>query len=161
MDDFLSKPIRAADLSAAIDRIVGARPPVELARPALLDPRMLWDVCGGDAGVLEKISQAFRARVPGHLAAVRDALREHDSLGLRAAAHKLRGMVVVFSSVAGAIASDLEEHASQGQLEEARPIVEQLETMTEELMRVTTGLSLETLRHQAQVTNGPEPNASP
>ena len=29
MDDFLAKPIQAADLWAAIDRVVAARPPVQ------------------------------------------------------------------------------------------------------------------------------------
>ena len=102
MDDFLSKPVRAADLWAAIDRVVGARPPAEREGPGLLDPRVLWDVCGGDAGILEKIGQAFRARLPDHLAAVQDALREQDALRLREAAHKLCGMVAAFSTVAGA-----------------------------------------------------------
>ena len=38
----------------------------------------------------------------------------------------------------------------QGQLEEAQPLVERLETMTQELMRLAGGLSLETLRQQAE-----------
>jgi CheY-like chemotaxis protein len=161
MDDFLSKPARAADLWAAIDRGVGVRPPAGRKEPALLDPRVLWDVCGGDAGMLEKIGQALRARLPDHLAAVQDALREQDALRLREAAHKLSGMVAAFSTVAGGVASDLEDHAARGQLEEARPLVEQLETMAEELMRLTGGLSLETLRRQAEAagernrTSGP------
>ena len=160
MDEFLSKPVRAADLWAAIDRVVGARPPAERPGPTLLDPQLLWDVCGGDAGILEKIGQVFRARLPDQLAAVRDALREQDALRLREAAHKLGGMVAAFSTVAGGVASDLEDHAARGQLEEARPLVEQLETMAEELMRLAGGLSLETLRHQAEVAGDLDPTAS-
>jgi hypothetical protein len=38
-------------------------------------------------------------------------------------------MVAAFSTAAGAVASDLEDHAAQGQIEEARPLVAQLETM--------------------------------
>jgi hypothetical protein len=78
--NFLSKPVRAAGLWAPIDRVVGAHPATEPSGPALLDPRVLWDVCGGDAGILDKIGQAFRARLPAHMAAVREALREQDSL---------------------------------------------------------------------------------
>jgi two-component system, sensor histidine kinase and response regulator len=151
MDDFLPKPVRAADLWTAINRVVGTRPPTERESAGLLDARVLWDVCGGDAAVLDKIAQAFRARLPDHLAAVQEALREQDSLRLREAAHKLCGMVAAFSTIAGAVASDLEEHAAQGQLEEARPLVKQIETMTEELIRLASSLSLETLRHQAKV----------
>jgi two-component system, sensor histidine kinase and response regulator len=160
MDDFLSKPVRAADLWVAIDRVARARQTAEPAAPGLLDPRVLWDVCGGDAGILEKVSQAFRARVPDHLTAVREALRERDTLRMREAAHKLCGMVAAFSTVAGGVASDLEDHAARGQLEKARPLVEQLETMAAELMRLASGLSLETLRHQAEVAGDPDPTAN-
>jgi len=55
-------------------------------------------------------------------------------------------MVSAFSTVAGGVASDLEDEAAQGKLELARSMLQQLETMAEELVRVTTGLSLETLR---------------
>jgi HPt (histidine-containing phosphotransfer) domain-containing protein len=121
---------------------------------------VLWDVCGGDASILYKIGQAFRARLPDHLAAVQDALCEQDSHRLREAAHKLCGMMAAFSTVAGAVASDLEDHAARGQIEEARPLVKQLETMAEELMRLASGLSLETLRHHAEVAGDRDPTAS-
>ncbi len=160
MDEFLPKPIRAADLWAAIDRVVGARPWAERPGPTLLDPQLVWDVCGGDAGILEKMGHVFRARLPDQLAAVRDALREQDAPRLREAAHELRGMVAAFSAIAGGVASSVEEHASRGQLEEAGPLVEQLETMADELMRLAGGLSLETLRHQAEITGALDPTAS-
>ena len=161
MDDFLSKPIRAADLWAAIDRVVGARPPAERLGPGLLDPRVLWEVCGGDAGVLAKLAQVFRARLPDHLAALQQALRDQDTLRLREAAHKLYGTVAAFSTVAGAVASDLEDHAARGQLEAARPLVEQLQTMADELMRLAGDVSFETLRHQADVAGDLNRTAGP
>ena len=58
-------------------------------------------------------------------------------------------MVATFSTLAGGVASQLEDYAAQGQVEEARPLVEQLESMTQELMRLADGLSLETLQHQS------------
>jgi len=157
MDDFLAKPIQAASLWTAIDRVVGARPPADRPGPGLLDPHVLLAACGGDAVILEKICQAFRAGLPDHLTAVQDALREWDKPRLREAAHKLCGMVAAFSTVAGGVASDLEDHAAQGQLEEARPLVGQLETMAQELMRAVGGLSLETLRQQ-QTGPADDPN---
>ena len=70
---------------------------------------------------------------------------DRDAPRLREAAHKLCGMVSAFSTVAGGVASQLEDYAAQGQFEEARPLIEQLEPMTRELMRLADGLSLETL----------------
>jgi len=148
MDDFLAKPIQAPDLWEAIDRVVGARPPADGTRPGLLDPRVLLAACGGDAGILENICQAFRTRLPDHLTAVQGALRDGDTTRLREASHKLCGMVAAFSTVAGGVASDVEDLAAQGQIDDARPLVGQLESMAQELMRAVDGLSLEALQHQ-------------
>jgi hypothetical protein len=69
-------------------------------------------------------------------------------------------MVAAFSTVAAGVVSDLEDHAAQGQLEEARPQVEQLEMMAEELIRLAGSLSVETLRQQAMVAGEHDPTAS-
>jgi HPt (histidine-containing phosphotransfer) domain-containing protein len=157
MDDFLAKPIQVNDLWAAIDRIVSDRLPVvawspdhpTTGGPGLLDTKVLLAACGGDAVILERICQAFRARLPDHLKAVQDALLGQDAPRLREAAHKLCGMVAAFSTVAGGVASNVEDHAARGELEEARQMVGQLEAMAQDLMRLVDGLSLETLRQQA------------
>jgi hypothetical protein len=57
-------------------------------------------------------------------------------------------MVATFSTAAGGVASDLEDRAEQGQLEEARPLAARLEAMAEELLQLAGGLSLETLLDQ-------------
>jgi CheY-like chemotaxis protein len=150
MDDFLAKPIQAADLWAALDRVMGERPSAEPPGPHLLDPRVLLAACGDDAAILEKISRAFRARLPHHLQAVRDALRGRDAPRLREAAHRLAGMVAAFSTVAGGVASDLEDQAAQGQLEGAGALASRLETMAKELTRLVDGLSLDALRSQVE-----------
>jgi CheY-like chemotaxis protein/HPt (histidine-containing phosphotransfer) domain-containing protein len=155
MDDFLAKPIQAADLWAAIDQVVGVRPPAERLDPGLLDSQVLLAACGGDAAILEKIGQAFRARLPDHLKAVQDALWDRDAPRLREAAHKLSGMVAVFSTVAGGVASELEDRAAQGQVEEARALVGQLETMAPELLRLVGELSLDALRDRAGASAEP------
>jgi PAS domain S-box-containing protein len=150
MDDFLAKPIQAASLWAAIEGVVGAsRPQAERSRTDLLDPHVLLAACGGDGVILEKICQAFRACLPDHLTAIQDALRERDAVQLREAAHKFCGMAAAFSTAAGGVASELEDCTAQGQFEEARPLVGQLESMAQELMRVVDGLSINTLREQA------------
>src|SRR5262249_10674108 len=55
MDDFLAKPIRAADLWAAIDRIVAARPAADPPGLALIDPQVVLAACGGDGAVLRRL----------------------------------------------------------------------------------------------------------
>jgi len=146
MDDFLAKPIQPADLWAAMDRVAGSRPPVRPPGPDLLAPQVLLASCGGDAATLEEICQTFRARLPDHLKAVRDSLRDGDAPRLREAAHKLAGMVATFSTVAGDVASELEDHAAEGQLDKAQSLAAGLEAMAVELMQLAGGLSLEALR---------------
>src|SRR5262249_5287819 len=155
MDDFLAKPIRAADLWAAIERVVNTRAPADPPDASLLDPSVLLAACGGDALILERLCQAFRARLPDQLTAVGEALREHDTGRLREAAHKVCGMLAAFSSAAGGVASAIEDCAARGQLEDARPLVGQLETMAQELLRVVNGLSLETLQQQVGPADHP------
>jgi PAS domain S-box-containing protein len=149
MDDYLSKPVQAADLWAAIDRAAAVRPRAARPETSLLDPRVLLAACGGDAGILEHICQALRTKLPDHLAEIRDASRSMDMLRLREAAHRLYGMVAAFSTAAGRVASDLEDHAARGQLDEAQRLVEQLETMGHRLIRLVNGLSLVALQQQS------------
>jgi two-component system sensor histidine kinase/response regulator len=167
MDDFLTKPVPAAALFAAIDRLVSAH---SVSRPyqvdagergSLLDPVAVLTACGDDAEGLRRMCQDFQAYSPGRLAEVVDALRDRDAPRLRRAAHKFCALLFAFSTVAGNAASDLEDHATQGQLEEAQPLVEQLETMTQELMQLAGGLSLETLRQQAEAIGDRQPNGQP
>jgi PAS domain S-box-containing protein len=173
MDDYLAKPIRAADLWATIDRIGAARgqrsevkgqktevseektdgaaPPGSGLRAlaseeGLLDPRAVLAACGGDGTILERIGRAFRAGLPGQLEAVRSAVRAGDTVRLREAAHRLCGMVGAFSTVAGGVASSIEDLAASGRLDETRPLVERLEAMARELIAAIDGLSVEALR---------------
>ena len=107
--------------------------------------------CGDDAEVLRRICQDFQTYAPARLAELGDALRDRNAPRLRLAAHKFYPLLMAFSTVAGNVASEVEDHAAQSQLEEAQTLVEKLETMTQELMRLLGGLSLETLRHQARI----------
>jgi CheY-like chemotaxis protein/HPt (histidine-containing phosphotransfer) domain-containing protein len=167
MDDFLIKPIRPAELLAAIDRLAPAPGVSRPAQPnagepvSLLDPVTLLRACGDDEEVLRVMCRAFQTYMPDQLAEVGDAMRDQDAPRLREATHKLCALLFTFSTAAGDVASDLEDHAAQGRLEEARPLVEQLETMTQELIRLASDLSLETLRLQAEAAGDREWSASP
>ena len=87
---------------------------------------VLLAACGGDPNLLGKMCQTLTARVPEHLAALRDALRDQEAPRLREAAHKCCGMVSEFSTVAGDLAGSLEELAAGTQLDKAASILEQL-----------------------------------
>src|SRR5580704_6052303 len=102
MDDFLAKPIQAADLWLAIDRVVGSRP-ADTTASSILDSKVLLAACGGDAAILEKICRAFRVCLPDHLGVIQKAVQERDAVQLREAAHKYCGMVAAFSTVAGGV----------------------------------------------------------
>jgi hypothetical protein len=105
--------------------------------------------------------RAFQNYLPGRLAEVSDALRGRDAPRLREAAHKLCPLLFAFSTAAGDVASDLEDHAAQGRLDEARPLVEQLEVMARELIRRVDGLSIEALRDQAGAADADRSGRSP
>lgn len=156
MDDFLPKPVRAADLWAAVERFAqdgrlraADVPPAADPAPAgpeLLDPRAVLAACGGDDAILGRIGRAFRDGLPGQLAAVRSALAEGDAARLREAAHRLCGVLGAFSTTAGGVASELEDAAEQGRLADAGPLVDRLGAMAEELLRLADGLTVESLR---------------
>ncbi|MDB5313763.1 MAG: signal transduction histidine kinase, partial [Gemmataceae bacterium] len=172
MDDYLAKPVRAAELFAAIDRAVSihagrptddggkgdqAGPP----RPApaglqpdelrLLDPVVLLAACGGEAEGLHGLCEDFRAYAPARLAEMAAALRDRDAPRLRETAHKLCGLLSAFSTVAGNLASGIEEHAAGGDLDAAGQLVGEIEAIARDLTKQVAGLTLEALRRRAQL----------
>jgi CheY-like chemotaxis protein/HPt (histidine-containing phosphotransfer) domain-containing protein len=161
MDDFLTKPVSSAALFAAIDRLVPAPrvpPPYQAdagERGSLLDPVAVLTACGHYAEGLRGMCQDFQAYAPAQLAEVADALRDRNAPRLRRAAHKFCPLLFAFSTVAGNVASELEDHAAEDQLDEAQPLVERLEAMTQELMRLAGDLSLDALRQQAGRADDP------
>ena len=150
MDECLTKPYSAADLWAAIDRVLKSHPPSKPYHLDLLSPPVLLAACGGDPAMLQKMCRSLQFRVPEHLAAIRDAVRDQDALRLREVAHKFSGMLSAFSTVAGDQAASLEDLADRGLLNETLPIVEQLDKCATELARMAGGLAVETLRKLAE-----------
>jgi PAS domain S-box-containing protein len=162
MDDYLSKPIRAADLLAAIDRVVFGGGASSRARgnatdhASLIDPVVLLASCGGVANLLGEMCRNFKSNIPSLMAGVKEALRDQDAPRLHEAAHKLYGTVTAFSTSAGAVVADLEDLAVRGQLEAAQPLVKSLEAMVRELIQQAEGLSIAALRAQVGATGDPD-----
>jgi HPt (histidine-containing phosphotransfer) domain-containing protein len=166
MDDFQTKPIRPADLLAAIGRVLTTHPSRQSRGRDLLDAPVLLAACGGDPALLRKMCQTLTTRVPQHLAALREALRDQNAPRLREAAHKCCGMLSEFSAAAGDLAGSLEDLAAGTQLEKAVPILEELGTIAQELVKQIDGITVEVLRRHAEGldehpgTAGPQNNQS-
>jgi CheY-like chemotaxis protein len=156
MDEFLAKPIQMDGLWAVVARVVDLDGAAAQGRSPsrMIDARVLLAACGNDADILKVICDTLRARLPDHLGAVQDAFLARDAPRLREAAHKMCGMLSAFSSAAGAVASDLEDHAARGQVEETGDMVEQLNAIAHELPDAVAALSIESLRRQAENGKG-------
>ncbi len=153
MDEFLSKPVMAANLWAAIDRAIHHDPqqlvPLIQAAPkghGLLAPQVLLASCGNDPIILQKICQALQAGLPAQLTEIQEALQGHDARHLREAAHKLCGTIAAFSTIAADVTSNLEDQAAAGQLTACHPLVEQLTTIVGQLIQQLDGISIESLQ---------------
>ncbi|HEY3667958.1 MAG TPA: ATP-binding protein, partial [Polyangiaceae bacterium] len=150
MDEFLSKPIEAAALWAAVERLVkrwslvggvSARAPSEL-----LDPCAILRACDGETSLLAKILVVFRKSLPNQLAVVRAALGTRDFVSLREASHTLAGTVGTFSTVTAEIALTLEDEAVRRDLERCVALAERLTSMCAALLEETAALSIDSLR---------------
>jgi CheY-like chemotaxis protein/HPt (histidine-containing phosphotransfer) domain-containing protein len=158
MDDYLTKPVRAADLLAAIKRVLGKDEgnranldspliPHPTSLP-LLDARALLAACDGDADLLRKMCRNFRAFVPDRIAEVSEALRDGDATRLRSAAHKLGGIVSSFSATAAEAVALLECLAAQGKIEEAIPVHARLTDLVSQVLSTLDTVSVEQLQRR-------------
>jgi two-component system sensor histidine kinase/response regulator len=150
MDEFLSKPIEAAALWAAVERVVRRWPPARGAAPqveaGLLDAHAILSACDGEASLLAKILVVFRESLPNHLARVRSALAAGDFASLHEAAHGLAGTVGIFSPLTANVALTLEDAAEGQELECCAALIERLASMCHALLLETATLSIDSLK---------------
>jgi HPt (histidine-containing phosphotransfer) domain-containing protein len=149
MDDFLVKPLRAADLRATMERLAPAADGAELPRPAdatsadrVFDPQKLIAACGQDGATLTKVIAAFREHLPAQLSAVREAIREGNASNLREAAHKLAGIVAAFSPSAANAALELEDLAIADRLQDISPPAARLNDLCQRLLQELEAASI-------------------
>jgi PAS domain S-box-containing protein len=163
MDDYLAKPVRAAELFAAIDRVVGREegkgrrdegrgngPGSSLnflpSSLSLFDPDALLAACDENAELLWKMCRHFRRFVPERLAEIHQALDDRDGRRLREATHKLGGMVSSFSASAAEAVALVGRLGSDGKTEDALLMHGRLKKVVEKLIALFDTLSIEQLR---------------
>jgi PAS domain S-box-containing protein len=175
MDDYLAKPVRAAELFATIERVVrewnqesearrqdtavgnqmseirdeaaSARGSGPLSLDSwLLDPAALLAACDGDDALLRRMCEHFTRTAPDRLAEMSTALRDRDPLRLREAAHKLGGMVASFSATAAGVAAVLGQLTREGNHEAALQSYDHLSAMVDSLISRLNTLSVDRLR---------------
>src|SRR5262249_8784969 len=121
----------------------------------LIDGAALLAACDEDAELLRKMCQHFQTFVPGRLAEVSEALRDRNVPRLRAAAHKVGGMVSSFSATAAEAVALLGRLAGEGKIEEAIQTHFQLTEIVGRLISELDTLSVEQLRRRRQDSQTP------
>jgi HPt (histidine-containing phosphotransfer) domain-containing protein len=128
MDDYLSKPIRRAQLAAVLARFAREAPGPAVECGSTLDQDAALAYAGGDRELLGTRLDIFIAESPGQLRAVRDAVAAADPAALMRAAHTLSGSLRMLGAPAAiALVRPLEALGRDGRLEGAATLLAQLE----------------------------------
>ncbi|MGB0099179.1 MAG: response regulator [Nocardioides sp.] len=147
MDDFLTKPVDPATLSAVVDLWIGDpdRPLRGSVRPVTADPddvqaglslgRLdeLRDLDPGNTAYLDRAIGNFVANTPETFATIRAAVEAGDAATLKQVAHKLAGGALNLGvTAAGRTAQEIELVADTGSTDDARGALPQLEAELEQ-----------------------------
>jgi CheY-like chemotaxis protein len=134
MDGYVTKPILARELFAAIDAALAGRAPEERAPQEGSPSAEVFDAAealrhvGDDRGLLRDLAGMFEVEAPRMLAEVREAIAARDAARLQRAAHTLKGAVGTFGARATfAAALRLEVMGRDGDLSGAAEAAEALE----------------------------------
>jgi CheY-like chemotaxis protein len=142
-DDYVTKPIRVAELLAAMKGVtVGTAGPSLVAPPTIaaaastrLDMAAALERVEGDRDLLEELVRIFADECPGNLKEIRLALSGRDAHALRLLAHTVKGAAMNLGALkVSEAALALENQARAGDLENAAPLAENLAKEIELLM---------------------------
>ena len=137
MDDYLAKPIRAAELLSMLERLGGGVPPAPSAAASVepaFEPAEILARVEGDRALLAELVELFREEAPHLLAELRRCVEAGDTRGVQDAAHALKGSVGNFGAFAATDAAlALELLGRNEDLREAEPRLAELEQEVERL----------------------------
>jgi two-component system sensor histidine kinase/response regulator len=133
MDGYVSKPLRAERLFAAIESACHDRIATESPEPTSggIDAGIDWDgalaAVAGDRDLLDAVVAAAIDEIPVLARAIGNAIEAGDAPALRLAAHSLKGSLRIFGELpAVESAARIEAIAREGKAEEAAALVEEL-----------------------------------
>ncbi|MCE9665729.1 response regulator [Halomonas sp. M5N1S17] len=156
MDDYVTKPFRAAELFRAVEALAsggasheppaprGGAPSGDIeALPCLDREDALWRL-EGNRDLLDEMVELFLEECPRLMLEIDEAIAREDAATLRRAAHTLKGSALVVGGQAlGAAAQRLEALARSGDLEAAGEAFGNLKSRASELRTALDGLSEE------------------
>jgi HPt (histidine-containing phosphotransfer) domain-containing protein len=135
MDDYVSKPIKADDLFAAIQRQFthpSALPPSRLEPCVDLAP-MVSQV-EGDMTLLEELVEMFLQSYPQQVADLWQSIQAGDAQHVVRMAHSLKGAIgICEAKTAYTLAQQLETLGQRGELDTAAAVLGQLESELEQI----------------------------
>jgi two-component system sensor histidine kinase/response regulator len=131
MDDYLAKPVDAAELEAALARWIPELEK-ETDRPPSVDPdrlAILRELGPADGlGLLPAAADAFRRDVPARLAALREAVKDGSGPALVRAAHVLKGAAANIGATAVAgLCQELEVMGRNGDHDDGPQLLSRLD----------------------------------
>jgi two-component system, sensor histidine kinase and response regulator len=162
MDDYISKPIRPADLETIIQSVVirlrapappsstGLSNPTNFEEPPVnnIEESDILAHFEGDAELVRELAEIFLRECPRLLHDLRAAIQNADAQALERSAHSLKGSVGNFSvSMAHTSANQLEMLGKSGSTEGAAQIFAALETQLQRFNQVLAGLAKEPAPH--------------
>jgi signal transduction histidine kinase/CheY-like chemotaxis protein/HPt (histidine-containing phosphotransfer) domain-containing protein len=155
MEDYLTKPVRRAELAAALEQVAarrpapargdggpGAAPPPAgtRAEPAPIDVAAALELVGGDRALLQEVLDMLAADWPARRATLREAYGQRDATALGRAAHALKGSCrAVAAGPAAALAERLETASRGAGLGGAGETLAALEVAVDRLVAFTRG----------------------
>ena len=145
MDEYLTKPIKPADLAAAMDRLLGdyrtATVPLAAAsaegEPATdgFDLTAALKYVGGDKELLDELLGIFTEDAPVRIEAIRQAIARGSTTELMREAHTLKGALKVLgASTASGLAQALEEASRAGDADNSEKLAKELEREMDRLL---------------------------
>jgi two-component system sensor histidine kinase/response regulator len=143
-DDYLTKPIRTADLFAAVERLTHAKTiataeatsAVNSPRANVFDNDAALRHVEGDRDLLDEIIRIFADQCPRTMFEIQNAIRAADLSVLERAAHSLKGAASnLCADGVTQSAAELEESARSGDSSRSREQFQALEGEVEKLLR--------------------------
>ena len=137
MDDYISKPIRAAELRATIEKHFAGESESTTSSPddKLVDWPTALEAVGGDAELLKVVVSAFLEECDQHRADLKTAIETGDMPTTQRLGHLIKGVCATLGAEsARAPAAEIEERGKQGEASGIPELHARLESALDELV---------------------------